>query len=166
VRDRIHLARVPRRHRLAAKEDSTMTRQSWDPWRDLDRVREEFARAFTEWPLAGGMPETGDFPPLNVRRSDDRVVIEALIPGADRSSLDVSATGNTVTIRGERRPTAEVANERWHRRERGAGRFVRTVKLETRLATADTTASYRDGILRIEVPVAPEAKPHRVQIAG
>ncbi len=143
-----------------------MALQTWDPWQEMDRLREEVTRIFGDWPMAGGLPEVSDFPPLNVTRTPEHVVVEAPLPGVDRATLDVSATGNTVTIRGERKPGADVPAERWHRRERSAGRFVRTVKLDTRLATAETSATYRDGIHRIEVPVAPEAKPHRVQISG
>lgn len=142
-----------------------MALQTWDPWHELDRLREEVTRIFGDWPLAG-VAETTDFPPLNVTKMPDHVLIEAPLPGVDRASLDVSATGNTVTIRGERKDGHDVPADRWHRRERSIGRFVRTVKLDTRLATEQTSATYRDGILRIEVPVAPEAKPHRVQING
>ena len=139
-----------------------MTLQAWDPWREVRRFQNEVNRLF-EGTDAG---DDVDFPPLNVSRDADQVVIEAPLPGVDRASLDVTAAGNTVTIKGERKPDTEVPAERWHRRERPAGRFVRSVKLDTRLATSEISAHYRDGILRITVPIAPEAKPHRVQIAS
>ena len=133
-----------------------MTQHTWDPWRDVQRLFEHAARDSAD----------GEFPPLNVARDAERIVIEAPLPGIDRTSLDVTATGNTVTIKGERKPDTAVPAERWHRRERPSGRFVRSVRLDTRLATDQTTATYRDGILRIEVPLAAEAKPQRIQIAG
>jgi HSP20 family protein len=140
-----------------------MTQRTWDPWREMQRLQDEARRLFD--PAAAGAAQS-DFPPLNVARDADRIVIEAPLPGVDRKSLDVTTTGNTVTIKGERAAEAAVPAERWHRRERTAGRFVRSVKLDTRLATDQTAATYRDGILRIEIPLAAEAKPQRIQIAG
>ena len=140
-----------------------MTLHAWDPWQDVRRFQEDVNRLFQR-PTAA--PSEFDFPPLNVTREAERIVVEAPVPGVNRESLEVTTTGNTVTIKGERKADAEVPTEHWHRRERLAGRFVRSVKLDTRLATDQTRATYRDGILRIEVPIAPDAKPHRVQIAG
>ena len=140
-----------------------MTQQAWDPWRDLQRLQDEVQRRF-ENPAPGG--GNGEFPPLNVAREPERIVIEAPLPGIDRNSLDVTATGNSVTIKGERVADTSVPAERWHQRERATGRFVRSVKLDTRLATDQTTATYRDGILRIEVPLAADAKPQRISIAS
>jgi len=128
----------------------------------MRRFQEEVNRLFER---PGTVSGEFDFPPLNVTRDADKVVVEAPVPGVDRASLDVTATGNTVTIKGERKAAADVPAEDWHRRERVAGRFVRSVKLDTRLATDQTKATYRDGILRIEVPIASDAKPHRVEIA-
>lgn len=140
-----------------------MTRHTWDPWQDMRRVQGELSRLIDR---GSSRSEDGDFPPLNVAREADRVVIEAPLPGVDRSTLDVTATGNTVTIKGERKADTTVPLDRWHRRERASGRFVRSVRVETRLATDQTNATYRDGILRIEIPIAPEAKPQRIQIAS
>ena len=99
-----------------------MTTHTWDPWREVQRLFEHSARDSAD----------GEFPPLNVARETERIVIEAPLPGVDRASLDITATGNTVTIKGERKPDNAVPAERWHRRERPSGRFVRTVRLDTR----------------------------------
>ena len=127
----------------------TREQRPWDPWRELRR-------------LVGD----GEFPPLNVAREAERIVIETALPGVDRNSLDITATGNTLTIKGERPADTTVPAERWHRRERGTGRFVRSVRIDTRLATDQTKATYRDGILRIEIPLAADAKPQRIQVAS
>lgn len=134
----------------------------WSPWTEIDRLRRELDRVFEGGPFE---PEP-DQPRLNVTRTPDHVVIEALAPGLDRESLDITALGDTVTIRGQRTRAAEVADERYLRREREAGRFARSVRLGARLASDQARATYQDGILRIEVPYAPEARPHKVQIAS
>jgi HSP20 family protein len=116
--------------------------------------------------VLGSWPEEVDFPPINVMRLPDRLVVEAFAPGVDRSTLDVTTAGNTLTIRGERRAENGVKPEAYHRRERETGRFVRTIRLEDRVSTSDVTASYRDGVLRIELPYAPEARPRKIAIQG
>jgi len=130
----------------------------WDPWRDLSRFREEMDRVLGNW------PEEVDFPPINVTRLPDRLVIEAFAPGVDRSTIDITTAGNTLTIRGERRGQNGAKPEAYHRRERETGRFVRTVALDDRVSTSEVTATFRDGILRIELPYAPEAKPRKIAI--
>jgi HSP20 family protein len=132
----------------------------WDPWRDFSRLRDEMDR------VLGSAPEGADYPLVNVSRLADRVVVEALVPGADRSTLDVSTVGNTLTIRGERKREPNVETRAYHRREREDGHFVRTLRLDGRVGAENVAATYRDGILRIELPYGPEAQPRRVVIQG
>ena len=139
-------------------------RRRWDPWRDMCSVRAEMDRVFGGFPLACG--EKREFPAINVTRSADRVVLEAAAPGIDRSTLDVTAVGNTVTISGERKAEPDVKPEAYHRRERDGGRFVRTIKVGEPVTTEDISATYRDGVLRIEIPYAPEAKPRKVTVTA
>lgn len=139
-------------------------RRIWDPWREMGCMRAEMDRLFGRLPS----PSTEDveYPRVNVTRSEDRVVIEAIAPGIDRSTLDVTAVGNTVTIRGERETTPDVKPEAYHRRERKTGSFVRTIKVDERVTTENVSAQYQDGVLRVELPYAPEAKPRKVTVTG
>ena len=75
----------------------------WDPWSELHRLREELDRAFPSV-----FAEELEFPVINIGRLPDRVVVEAVAPGVDRSTLDITAVGNTLTIRGERQPESGV----------------------------------------------------------
>jgi len=127
-------------------------------------MRADVNRLFGGFPLACG--EKREFPAINVTRLEDRVVLEAIAPGIDRSTLDVTAMGNTVTLSGERKAEPDVKPDTYHRRERDGGRFVRTIKVGERVNTQDITATYRDGVLRIELPYAPEAKPRKVTVTG
>jgi HSP20 family protein len=124
----------------------------------MERLRDDMEHMF------GFLPDTAEFPPVNVTRLADRVVVEAFLPGADRSTLEVSTVGTTLTIRGERKTEPDVGPNAYHRRERETGRFVRTLKLDDRIGTDKVNATYRDGVLRIELPYAPEAVPRQVVI--
>ena len=132
--------------------------RAWDPWRELGRLRDEIDRGVARFSAPA------EYPLVNVHRLPDRLVLEALIPGADRSTLHVTTVGNTLTVRGERATEPGVDPAAYHRREREVGRFVRTMKLDERVATENVAATYRDGILRIELPYAPETKPRKVEI--
>lgn len=136
----------------------------WDPWREMHRLRDDVNRAF-ERAWGSGQDEV-EFPPMNVTRTPEKVLVEALVPGVERASLDITASGDTLTIRGERKPEADAAEGRYHRRERETGRFVRTIKLNERVATDQVTATYRDGVLRVELPFVPEAAARRVAVEG
>ncbi len=132
----------------------------WDPWRDFSRLHDEMDR------VLGSAREGAEYPFVNISRLSDRVVVEALVPGVDRSTLDASTVGNTLTIRGERKGEPNVETHAYHRREREDGHFVRTLRLDERVSAEKVTATYRDGILRIELPYGPEAQPRRVAIQG
>jgi HSP20 family protein len=139
-------------------------RRRWDPWREMFSMRTEMDRVFGGFvPVCG---EKTEVPAINVTRSEDRVVLEAVAPGIDRSTLDVTAMGNTVTISGERKAEPDVKPEAYKRRERAGGRFVRKIKVGERVTTENISATYRDGVLRIELPYAPEAKPRKVTVTA
>jgi len=139
-------------------------RRIWDPWREMGCVRAEMDRMFGRLPLVSS--ERAESPAVNVTRLTDRVVLEAIVPGIDRSTLDVTAVGNTVTIRGERKAEPDVKTEGYHRRERGRGSFVREIKVDERVTTDEVSAVYENGILRVELSYAPEAKPRKVTVTG
>jgi HSP20 family protein len=133
------------------------TRALWDPWQEMRRL---FAEAAPAW----RGPLSGEFPPVNVTRAENGITLEALCPGVDRESLDVTVVGDAVTIRGERKPEPGVTEERYHRRERPLGPFSRTVGFGERLDAEQTSAVYANGILRVRLARAPEATPKKIPI--
>ena len=136
--------------------------QHWDPFGEMARLCGDVDQIF--W--RGRFPRegNGEFPAINVIRLPERLVIEAVAPGVDRSTLDVTVAGDMLTIRGTRADEVGDGSQTYHRREREKGPFVRTLKLDERVTTDDVTASYRDGILRIELRYAPETKPRKVKV--
>jgi HSP20 family protein len=119
---------------------------------------EKHATPTRRWPLSG------EYPPINVTRDDKGITLEALCPGADRATLDISVVGEAVTIRGERKPEPEVPEERYHRRERQLGPFTRTIGFGERLDADQTKAGYTNGILRVQLARLPEATPRKIAI--
>jgi HSP20 family protein len=130
----------------------------------MRRLQREMEHLFGGLTPAWRWPLTGEYPPLNLTRDDEGITLEALCPGADRPSLDISVVGDAVTIRGERRPEPDLADERYHRRERPFGAFTRTVSVGEGLDPDRTQATYTHGILRVRLTRAPEATPKKIPI--
>jgi HSP20 family protein len=136
----------------------------WQPWREMRRLQREMEHVFGDFTPALRWPLTGEYPPLNLTRREDSIVLEALCPGADRATLETTVVGDTVTIRGERKPEPNVPDERYHRRERSLGAFTRTASIGERLDPDRAQATYTNGVLRVQLTRAPEAAPKKIQI--
>ena len=137
---------------------------TWDPWREMHRLQREMERLFAgaspmrRWPLGA------EFPPINVTHAETGITLEALCPGVDRATLDVSVVGDAVTIRGERKPDPAVTDGQYQRRERALGAFNRTVALGERLDGERTVATYTNGMLRVQLTRHPDTAPRKVPI--
>lgn len=150
----------------------------------LDELRDELDRLWGNLVAApplhgwGSRPSTSAFPAVNVRETDDAVVVEAELPGLDTGEVEIAATGDELVLKGSR-PEPEGAQststgakgngERqpavtWHRRERGTGSFERRITLPVAVDAARVEARLADGVLTVTCPKAPEAQPHKVQV--
>lgn len=92
--------------------------------------------------------------PLDISETKDSVVVEAEMPGMDSKSLDISLNGNLLTIRGEKKQETETDNGDCYCTERTYGKFSRSVRLPGNVESKgdDIKATYKDGVLRIEIP--------------
>ena len=104
------------------------------------------------------------FPAVNVTHDADAFYLRAELPGMDLEALDLSVDQNKVTLRGGREISTEADEVSVHRRERRAGNFARTVTLPSDIDAENVEATYRDGVLTVTVPKAPEAKPRRIAV--
>lgn len=141
------------------------TRSPWDPWGEMRRLQRDLETLFDR-SMGRRAAVAGDYPPVNIMRGDGGgLVLEALCPGVDRATFDVTLVGDALTIRGERRAEA-VPDNRYHRRERQIGPFARTVRLGDRFDPDRVVANYRDGLLRITLSRAPETTARKITIEG
>jgi len=113
--------------------------------------------------LAAGPSGSGAYPPLNVFRKGDDVVVIAEVPGVRTSELQLQAKGNTLRIAGTKEtPYSNQASI--HRRERLAGSFDRTLTLPVEIDADRVKAECRDGILAVFLPRAERDKPRSIRI--
>jgi HSP20 family protein len=101
--------------------------------------------------------------PMDAYRQGDQVVLTLDLPGIDPASLDVTVDQGTMTIKAERHSEVGEGN-RVLVSERPQGTFTRRLRLSEALDGDGTEARYDNGVLTITVPVAEQAKPHRVEI--
>jgi HSP20 family protein len=102
---------------------------------------------------------------INLHEDRDTLYVEALAPGIDPDSLELSMTRNVLTITGEkRRLPGDVEPEALHRSERAAGRFVRTVELPVEVDANQVQAQYTHGLLVVTLPKAEKVKPKQISV--
>jgi HSP20 family protein len=100
---------------------------------------------------------------MNVWADEGRYVIEADLPGFRMADIEVSVLGDEVTIKGARKgSTPETAT--LLRRERRDGEFERTFTLPKAVAGDKVEATLNDGVLRVTLPLTPEAQPRRIEV--
>jgi HSP20 family protein len=105
------------------------------------------------------------YPLINLYEDRDHVYVEALAPGVDVDSLALAVIRNVLSISGEKRRTPDtIPPEAFHRNERAAGKFVRTVDLPVEVDADQVTAAYQHGLLLVTLAKAAAAKPKQIPV--
>jgi HSP20 family protein len=136
----------------------------FDPVAGLLSLQRELDRVFDK-PLGIDLGPSGRgvFPPVNVFADRDGYVVKLEIPGIAPEHVTVEAEGRTLTVSGKREVPAPPEGS-FHRRERGAGQFSRSLQLPADLDTSRAEASCKHGILTVRIPKREEAKPRQISI--
>lgn len=127
-----------------------------DPlWHEFDRLRNEMGTLFNlmgsgrrTWP-SPLWSETRLFPMLNVREMPESFVVTAEIPGMKTEDLEIKIEGDTLTLKGERKPEPVDSEASFHRRERATGAFQRSITLPGKVDSENVNASYKNGVLTV-----------------
>jgi len=149
---------------------------TWDFFREIDKMRREFDRMFQNlelgsWfkpiPRVSFLPgrSAREYPLVNLSEDENNIYIDALAPGINLDSLNINVTGNRLNISGEKiEHKEETESEAYHRNERSAGRFVRSVELPVDVEGEKAKADYTNGILYISMPRTEESKPKPISV--
>jgi HSP20 family protein len=132
---------------------------------DMDKMLDEVDRLFNTVNRPVGLRSVprGTFPPINVYDKGDHAVMVAEVPGIDPEKLELSVVNDTVTLSGERFTDGE-KEAHVYRRERVVGEFSRTITLPDAVDPDSVKAEYKDGILRVTMNKAEEAKARQIPI--
>ncbi|MDI6816623.1 MAG: Hsp20/alpha crystallin family protein [Actinomycetota bacterium] len=139
----------------------------WDPWRELSRVQDDlssmFERAFgserrERLMLSHWMPD------VDIYEKENKIYIRMDIPEIEPEDIDISIVDNTMKIKGERKMTEEVKEENYYRMERRYGSFERMIELPVSVKMDAIEATYKNGVLHVELPKAEEVKAKEIKI--
>lgn len=155
--------------------------QAWESlsegWRELSARASGALTRF--WPVTAEPSATdsrptreGPAPRLNgwafmaadVFDDADKVIVRIEAPGMRREDFNVELNGDVLTVSGEKRVDREATEGRWRVVQCAYGSFRRNVALPVAVKADKTKASYRNGVLRIELPKSAEVRARRIAV--
>ena len=153
---------------IIRRNERSMTRpqtNEWDPFRLMQEMLggwdpfRQMAPAY-----GGGGEERGFMPTFDVKENKDGYVFKADLPGVKESDLDISLSGNLLTISGRREAEKRDEGETWYSYERSYGTFTRSFTLPESADADHVRADLRDGVLTLTLPKRPEMQPRKIQV--
>lgn len=137
----------------------------WDPFREVVALQNRVNSLFREMNEDDSPLTTASFvPAVDIYEDNQKVVLKLEVPGLEEKDLDVRVENNTLTVKGERKFEKEEKEENFHRIERRYGTFYRAFTLPSTVDTEHINASYKNGILRLELAKKPEAQPKQIKV--
>ena len=103
-------------------------------------------------------------PPMDVHETADDLVVTVALPGLKVEDVDITITGQSLTVKGEFREDERVDRGQYLYRERRFGTFQRQLQLPVRVQSEAATATFEDGVLTLRIPKAEDVKPRQIQV--
>jgi HSP20 family protein len=144
-----------------------LTVDRWQPYRGLSDIQSEMNRMFDSVFGHPATPSTSEriwAPVCDLWETKDDLVVNFELPGISEKDVNVSITGDVLTVKGERRWQDVQKDDSYHRLERVYGKFERSVELPIPVQADKVKASYREGVLTVKLPKADEVKPRSIKI--
>jgi HSP20 family protein len=143
----------------------------WRPWGDLAGIHNRrnwmFGDSLGQSPFGRAPVSEGECrwcPPVDISESDESISVDVEIPGISKEDIKVSLENNVLSLRGEKKQHQEIKEENYHRWERSYGSFARSFELPVPVQADKIKASYKSGVLHVELPKAEEIKPKEIPI--
>jgi len=142
----------------------------WDPGREMVSLREAMDRLFEESFLQPGLfgsaEKSAGMLPLDVYETEDEVVVKATVPGVKPEDINVTLTGEVLSIKGEYRTEEKDEKRNYLRQERRYGSFSRQVSLPVAVNSDQCKATFENGVLTLELPKAEAAKAKSIKVTA
>jgi HSP20 family protein len=167
------MANIIRRNERESRDVALRGRGQAEPWNrgsyfDPFRIMGELMRwdPFAEIDRFGGLQAGGFVPAVDVREAADGYKFRVDLPGVKEEDVDVSLTGNRLTISGQREEEKREDSDRYHSYECSYGSFSRSFSLPEGTDPDNVKAEMKDGVLNVTVPKRPEVQPRRIPLGG
>ncbi|MCR4290238.1 MAG: Hsp20/alpha crystallin family protein [Candidatus Scalindua sp.] len=138
----------------------------WNPWREIEDVFDRYNRE-VGLPRSGGQDalRTGDWSPrVDIVENDSEFIIKVEIPEVKKEDVKVSVDNGVLTLQGERKHEKEEKGKKFHRVERYYGSFTRSFTLPENVDESKVKATFKDGMLNLQVPKTEKAKPKAIEV--
>ncbi len=103
-------------------------------------------------------------PVVDVAETESNLTVKVEIPGIDPKDIDISITGDTLTLKGEKKEEKENIGKSYHRVESSYGSFKRIIILPASVDADKVTAKGKNGILEITLPKKEESKSKKISV--
>lgn len=139
-------------------------KELWDPfefWGDFEgKLNRLFQHSLTRKNGWGQMFE----PKIDIIEEKDHFLVKADIPGMKKEDFEVKVEGKLLTLKGERKEEKETKEKNYYASERTYGAFARMMELPTEVKADQIKATYKDGVLEIDLPKTESAKTKQVKV--
>jgi HSP20 family protein len=134
-------------------------------WQEVERLQREMNQLMDSFSPRRSR-QAPSFPAMNLWVNDEGIIVTAEVPGIKPEDIDISVVNDLLTISGER--VAEQVGEevRYHRRERGCGKFARSIQLPFAVDANKVEASFENGVITINLPRKEEEKPKKIKVVA
>jgi HSP20 family protein len=130
----------------------------WDPFRELEGIQTRLNRMFGG-NAEGEMTMFADWAPaVDVQETDTEYIVKADLPEVKKDDVKVQFEAGVLSIEGERKMEKEETGKKFHKVERGYGKFVRRFALPTEVDGSKVSAEFKEGVLNVHLPKSPANK--------
>jgi HSP20 family protein len=163
-----------RKHRFRSRvkevhDMANITR--YDPFSEMVTLRQAMDRLFEDsfvspltWRTLGSNGDSVVSAPVDVHETADEIVVSASLPGVKPEDVEMTITGQTLTLKGEFKADEKVDRGDYLYRERRFGTFNRSIQLPVRVEGDRAEATFDNGVLTLRIPKSEEVKPRQIQI--
>ena len=141
----------------------------WDPFRDVAALQDRINRIFNE--SFGRSQDVDDevsmydwSPAVDIYETSDGIVLKVELPGISKEDVSVEVKDNVLTLKGERLLDPKIKDEHYYRKERNFGKFHRTFSLQEPIKSDLIKASFKNGVLTIDVPRPEKEKTKKISV--
>jgi len=163
----LKLVNILTRGALVQKRGEVMELAHWRPFGELSPFRREMEklwdRSLGEMPIARTLTESW-MPSVDISETKNNFVVKAELPGLEAKDVNVSISGDVLTIRGEKKAEEEEKDEHYHFVERYSGSFQRVFQLPSGIKAEEIKATFDKGVLKITLPKVEEAKKKKIEV--